>query len=196
MTALHALEFGPFATAYHQQLATDSFKELVRRFVADNLTPQVDHDIVEIDGTFLPRATDDRQCGPNSAVRNCFLLELRFFGQSDSDYSQIKTQLWYRPSTGVFRVASGSSLYVWTPRRRRLRESEKEAIQVLVNAILNHEETSPCCPICGASLPVINNALDFRAVCPSGCFRYSFHKDDQGRLLHGQFTMPEPVFDI
>lgn len=195
MTALEALEFGPFTTAYHQRLVTDTFKDSVRHFIAENLIPQVDHDIVEIDGSFLPRATEDRNCGPHSAVRNCFFLEIRFFGHANSDYSLIKTQLWYRPTTERFQVATGSSLYVWTPRRRRERELEKESIQILVDSILKHEATAPCCPICGSSLSVVNTAYDFNAVCPGRCFRYNFHKDEQGHLTHGHFIMREPAHD-
>ncbi len=195
MTTLDAMQFGPFTTAYHDQLITDSFKESARQFIAARVLPQVDHDIVELDAALTPRAAEDRNCGPNSAVKNCFYLEIRFFGHAGTEYSELKCQLWYRPDDSAFHVATGSSIYVWTPKRRAERESQKASIQRMVDSILNNERTTPFCPVCFSNVPVVNTADHFNATCPTQCFRYSFHKDEQGCLLHGHFIMRDPVQD-
>ena len=195
MTALDALQFGPFTTAYHAQLVTDAFKASARQFVTSNILPQVDHDIVEIDGTFTPRATEDRNCGPNSAIKNCFHLYIRFFGDAETDNSEVKAQLWYRPDQSSFSVATGSSIYVWTPTRRAERESQKAAIQRMVDSLLKNQSITPSCPVCFSNVSVTNTADLFNAACPNECFRYNFHKDDQGRLLHGHFNMLQPAQD-
>lgn len=195
MTALHALQFGPFSTAYHEQLVTDAFKESARRFVATRILPQVDHDIIEIDGTLTPRATVDENCGPNSAVKNCFELDIRFFGQNAADYSELKADLWYRPDSGTFQVATRSSLYVWTPTRLEERISQKAAIHRVVDSVLQHEVSTAFCPVCFANVSLINTPDYFHAACPNKCFRYNFHKDEKGRFLHGHFFMFQPQSD-
>lgn len=195
MTALDALQFGPFSTAYHEQLVTDEFKESARRFVATRILPQVDHDIIEIDGTLTPRATAEQNCGPNSAVKNCFELDIRFFGQDAANYSELKADLWYRPDSGTFQVATRSSLYVWTPTRREERMSQRAAIERMVNAVLRREASTLFCPVCFVNVPLINTPDYFSAVCPQKCFRYTFHKDENGRFLHGRFFMFQPQSD-
>lgn len=195
MTSLDGLKFGPFTTAYHRQLVTDGFKTSACQFVTSNILPQVDHDIVELDGTLAPRATDDRNCGPNSAIRNCFYLDIRFFGDAEQDYSELKSQLWYRPAQSVFQVSNGSSLYVWTPARRAERVTQKAAIQRMVDSVLRNEPMTPFCPVCFSNVSVVNTTDHFNAACPNQCFRYNFHKDEKGRLLHGHFNMREPVAD-
>ncbi len=189
MTALHALKFGPFSTVYHEQLVTDAFKESARRFVATKILPQVDHDIIEIDGTLTPRVTDDLNCGPNSAVKNCFKLDIRFFGQNATDYSELKAELWYRPDSGTFQVATRSSLYVWTPSRREERLSQKAAIQRIVDSVLQHEPSTAVCPVCFANVSLTSTPDYFHAACPNKCFRYNFEKDKNGRRLHGRLSM-------
>lgn len=195
MTALDAIQFGPFTTAYHKQLVTDAFRVSARQFVTTSILPQVDHDIVEFDGTLTPRATEDRNCGANSAIKNCFYLDVRFFGDAKTDYSELKTQLWYRPAQSAFQVASGSSIYVWTPTRRAERVSQKAAIQSMVDSVLSNDRKTPFCPVCFSNVPVVNTPDIFHAVCSNGCFQYNFHKDEQGHLLHGHFNMREPVQD-
>lgn len=192
MTSLDELNFGPFSTIYHQHLVDNAFKKSARQFIADNLLPQVDHDIVAIDGSLTPRATEEINCGPNSGIRNCFFLDIRVFGRSSLDHSELKTQLWYRPDSAKFQVASQSSLYVWTPKRRKERELQKTAIQQMIDSILAEQNPAPFCPICFSTLSVVNRPDLFHAACPNKCFRYNFHKDESGRLLHGHFNMFEP----
>ncbi|QDT63104.1 hypothetical protein [Calycomorphotria hydatis] len=195
MNQLKALKFGPFSTAYHQQLVTNSFRESALQFILEKVLSQVDHEVAEIDGALTPRATEEQNCGPNSAIRNCFHLEIRFWGQSPSSYSELKTQLWYRPNTNSFQVAKRSSLYVWTPNRRKERETQLAAIQSMMDSVLKQEVSTPFCPVCFSNLSVINTADYFSADCPNECFCYRFRKDEQGRLLHGSFNMPEPMTD-
>lgn len=192
MGTLDALQFGPFTTAYHRKLVTDVFKDSARQFLVENVLPQIDHNIVEIDGALTPRATEDRNCGPHSGLKNCFSLDMRFFGQAETEYSELETQLWYRSDRSEFHVVKGSSLYVWTPKRRAERESWMAAIQHMMDSLLKGETISLYCPACFSDLSVRNTANCLDATCSNQCFRYRFRKDERGRLSYGCFEMREP----
>jgi len=187
-----AIVYGPFSAEYHRVLVNDTFKGALREFLASKLVPQLDHAFTDATGTLTACFDEDRFCGPNSLVRDCFRLEFQFRGPDGE--SRIKTEIVYNRD-GQFSARRGHSLYLWTPSRQRKRQLEKEAIQKTVDGILDNAIQRPSCPLCSAELQVINVPTLFDVVCPSGCFNYNFHRDEKGRPLHGHFFMGSPSED-
>jgi hypothetical protein len=190
-----AIVYGPFKAEYHRVLVDDSFKRALSEFLASKLLPQLDHAFTDATGTLSACFDEDRFCGPNSLVRDCFRLEFAFRG-ADGE-SRIKTEVVYNLG-GLFAVRRGRrgySLYLWTPSRQRKRQSEQEAIQRTVRAILDHVNDHPSCPLCSAALKVVDAPALFDVVCPNRCFNYNFHRDEKGEPLHGHFFMCDPRED-
>jgi len=187
-----AIVYGPFNAEYHRVIVDDTFKRALREFLASKLLPQLDHALTDATGTLTACFDEDRFCGPNSLVRNCFRLEFAFRG-TDGE-SRIKTEVVYNPG-GPFAVRRGHSLYLWTPSRQRKRQSEQEAIQKTVRAILKHESDRPSCPLCSAALSGIDATALLDVICPNRCFNYNFHRDEKGEPLHGHFFMGDPRED-
>jgi hypothetical protein len=186
-----AIVYGPFNAEYHRALVNDSFKRALREALTAKLLPQLDHDFTDATGTLAACFDEDRFCGPNSLVRDCFRLEFQFRGPDGE--SRIKTEITY--NRGEFSARRGHSLYLWTPSRQRKRQLKEEAIQRTVGAILDNALDRPSCPLCSAELHVINAPALFDVVCPNRCFKYNFHRDEKGRPLHGHFFMGSPSED-
>ena len=180
-----AIVYGPFDADYHRATVQDSFKRALSDFLASKLLPQLDHAFTDAAGTLTACFGEDRFCGPNSLVRDCFRLELQFRGPDGE--SRIKTEI-TRDRDGQFSARRGHSLHLWTPSRQRKRQLEQEAIHKTVRAILDNAVEKPFCPLCAAVLQVINAPALFDVVCPNRCFKYNFHRDENGKPLHGTFS--------
>lgn len=185
-----AIVCGPFKAEYHRVIVNDTFKRALREFLALKLLPQLDHAFTDGRGTLTACFDEDRFCGPNSLVRDCFKLEFHFRGPDGE--SRIKTEITHNRD-GQFSARRGHSLYLWTPSRQRKRQSEQEAIQKTVGAILDNAVERPSCPVCSAELQVINAPALFDVLCPNRCFKYNFHRDEEGKPLHGHFFMGSPA---
>jgi hypothetical protein len=187
-----AILYGPFNAEYHRAVVDDTFKKELREFLASKLLPQLDHVFTDARGTLTACFDEDRYCGPNSLVRDCFRLELQFRGPDGE--SQIKTEI-IRNRDGQFSARRGHSLYLWTPSRQRKCQSVQEAIQTTVDAILDNAVQRSMSPLCSAELRVMNAISLFDVFCPNRCFKYSFHRDENGRFAHGHFMMATPSDD-
>jgi hypothetical protein len=181
---------GPFETQYHRELADGEFCDVVERFIRSRLASQVDHPIEAVVGSLTACFDEDRYCGPNSAVRNVFRLELTFRGEGEE--STIRTDLNYDDRSSEFSPRRGSSLYVWTPTRRRVRAEHQNMIKSVVKDVLDGGQSTVLCPICGTELHVIDCDGFFDLFCPSRCFKYNFHRDEDGNPTHGHFFMSDP----
>ncbi len=192
-SAFDSIVYGPFITEYHRKLVDDAFKRTFVGFLDRNLLPQVDHEFASASGALTAAYNEDRYCGPNSLVRDCFRFQFTFNGSKG--HSRIKTELEYSSKDRQFEVRRGRSLYLWTPQRQRKRQSEQEAIQQIVNGILDGSDNQSLCPLCHAKLMVVNNSWLFDVVCPNRCFKYNFHKNQDGQPLHGHFFIDDPKGD-
>jgi hypothetical protein len=190
MASSPSIDVGPFRASYHRALVDEAFLACLDAFLQEILSPQVDHPIAKTAGSLTACFDEERYCGPNSAIRNLFRLKLTFHGPTEE--STIETDLEFDPNTRSFSARPGNSLYVWTPARQRVLLERKARIQATVKCILDEDPGEVACPLCRAPLAVVNNQHLFDARCPSGCFNYNFHKDDDGNLLHGHFFMGEP----
>ena len=187
-----SIVYGPFNAEYHRVVVDDAFKRALREFLASKLLPQLDHAFADTRGTLAACFDEDRYCGPNSLVRDCFKLDFHFRGPDGE--SSIKTEI-IRNRDGQFAARRGRSLYLWTPLRQRKRQSDQGAIQETVGAILDNAVENPSCPLCSAELQVINGPALFDVLCPNRCFKYNFHRDEKGEPLHGHFFMDDPSED-
>lgn len=193
MRIVDEIRFGPFSSAYHRGLVNDEFKARLQQFLERELLPQLDEPIREADGTIAATFDSDRYCGPNSLVRDIFTLEIVLVG--DAGTSELKSDITFDVADGSFaaRTGHGHHFYVWTPTRRQNRAHELEAIQRAVDDIQRGREFNPECPICAGSLSAINNPDIFDVRCTDNrCFKYNYHKDENGRLAHGHFFTKHP----
>lgn len=191
--SIDSIVYGPFQAQYHRATVNDSFKRLLCEFLTAKLLPQLDRHFTEVHGALTACFDDERHCGPNSLVRDCYRLEVVFRGPDGE--SQIKAEITYNSERG-FAARRGDSFYLWTPSRRRKRQAEQEAIRKTIAAVLEKVVERAACPICHAELQVVNTPNLFDVVCPSRCFKYNFHRDENGQPSHGHFFMSDPSSDV
>lgn len=185
---MYKIEFGPFKTEYHQTLAENGFRDAAIKFVNKNFVSQLEGDLNSVSGTVEAEFNEEKYCGSNSAVRNKFKFNLIF--ETSSGKASYKGTLKY--SETEFEVARGSSLYVWTQARLDARKKQQSKIQEIANHILAKESFVNQCPVCFGEVNYLNTDHMFDLGCKSHCFIYSYHKDSDGKFLHGHFFMKEP----
>lgn len=185
------IQFGPFASAYHSGAMTLEFKEALGAFLEEELLPQVEQPFESTSGTLVAAYDDERYCGPNSAVRDIYKLELAFRRSSGDD--TIEVELVFRANASAFSTRRNKPLYLWTPARRDRYQAEGRRIQHLCGCIAKHEGVEAVCPSCSAVLRVHDSPGLFDVSCPNRCFKYNYHRDPaNGELLHGHFFRKEP----
>jgi hypothetical protein len=186
--------FGPFLSEYHRALVGETFREALGDFIRERLLSQVDHQVDAMVGGVVACFDEDKYCGPNSAVRNLFRLNLAF--RHEDDESRIEIDLECGPQAAGFSPRRGESLYVWTPSRRNRRQAEQTSVRLMVKHILEEGVQIALCPLCSLPLRVVNTAAIFDVSCPARCFKFNFHKDEDGQPLHGHFFMGKPADDV
>ncbi len=194
MKLVDQLRFGPFSTSYHRESVNATFKEQLELFLQHNLILQLDSPLREFDGTLTATFDNEKNCGHTSLVRDIFTLEC--IAICDDGMSDVNSDIVYDPVHGAFTPRTGfdNFFYVWTPTRKRTRESELSAIQRVVDDIMRGEASDFECPICGGEITAVNNPEIFDARCKRRrCFVYNFHKDECGRLAHGHFFTTHPM---
>lgn len=194
MRLVDYIQIGPFATAYHQGIVGEAFLTALSEFLEREVVGQLDGPVVDAEGTLVATHGKDVHCAPTSLVRDFFTLDLTIFG--DDGISELKGDIVYHPATKTFtpRFGHGPYFYLWTPSRKWQAESEKELIQQLVDDIVAGRSIDTSCPLCRGRIKASNDPqmLDVRCV-DHECFVYSYHKDEQGRLLHGHFWTKHPA---
>jgi hypothetical protein len=188
MRLVDHIEIGPFTASYHRALVNDVFISSLASFLDDALLSQCDMTPDEAEGSLVAVFDAERYCGENSLVRDLFTLDLRLF--ADDGVSEIKADIVYDPQSRNFAARPGHNrrFYLWTPRRKEIREDHLAAIQRIVDDVLAGRTVVACCPFCSGAIDVVNDRSLFDVRClGKRCFEYNYHKDDRGRLLHGHF---------
>jgi len=184
-----AIKFGPFSAPYHQKLVNDRFKQNLSRFIDDVLLPQLDEDVNSIQGSVTAEFNQQRYCGPNSAVKDVFKIDLALTSQSG--VSHYKARLKYDDPT--FSTRRGSTFYLWTPARQKTREKQIETIQEIAQNIIEKIEVKENCPVCNTAIQFTNTEYLLAIGCSNQCFSYHYHKDPETEnVLHGHFFITEP----
>ena len=114
--------------------------------------------------------------------------------KSKSGISSYKAKLKYKDSK--FKPRRGSSLYLWTPKRKVEREIQVKGIEAIVQKVVNNSEINDKCPICNSDISYINNQHILDISCNEHCFNYHYHKNpNSGKFVHGHFHIREPEYD-
>lgn len=187
------LQIGPFSTAYHRALVSDKFTTALERFLQLKLAPQLNEAIHNTNGTVKATFDHKRFCGPSSLIRNIFTLELHL--TSDTGPSELKADVIFDPEELSFATRKGHDFffYLWTPQRKRQREEENARIQRFVSDIKRNRTAPMMCPICGGPVRHLDRDDLFDVACTDNrCFKYNYHKDENGRLAHGHFFRRHP----
>jgi|EBPBio282013_DNA_FD.fasta_scaffold53342_1 hypothetical protein len=173
------LVVGPFRSTYHNEPVNDRFKADLDRYLRHELLPQVQTTYTKTEGVLAAAFDEDRFCGPHSAIRNIFNFEFRFLAGSESEH--VKAQLIYAPSDGTFSVRYSKPLILWTTERKRRQLEARQKIEVICQEILCGSRKDADCPICGASVRVIDGDALFDVSCPIADL---FHC-----LAHGEYAV-------
>lgn len=186
----HKLVFGPFAAAYHRDAVDDLFRSRLSRFVEEQLLPLSTLCRPEVSGAVTAFADEDRHCGPNSAVKEIYRLQITLAdGKLTEDFDQ---EIIHRPEAETFTVRGDRPLYLWTVERKRRQVENEKAIEALISKICNGLREAQC-PVCGAPVDVSDEAEIFGAKCSEGCFYWHYHRFELGgEPVHGTFMMKDP----
>lgn len=186
---MYKIEFGPFKTKYHQDLAINGFQDAAIKFIHENFVSQLEQESYSVTGTVEAEFNEEKYCGSNSAVRNKFKFNLVF--ETSSGKASYKGTLKFTET--AFEAARGSSLYVWTQSRLDARKKQQSKILEIANLILAKKSFENQCPVCFGEVNYLNTERMFDLGCKAHCFTYSYHKDSDGKFLHGHFFMKEPT---
>ncbi len=185
--AFASIRFGPFKSDYHEVATVGQFREGLNDYLVRKLLPQVDEPFTSTTGALQAVYDDQKYCGPNSAVRDLYRLEFEFQRSSGND--SIKLDLAYSPATYSFAPRyRGTTLHLWTKARKAAQEEQNVKIEAVCQQILHNEFSVAKCPVCDADLTITNSPALFDVLCPTGCFKYNFHRDPAtGEFQHGHF---------
>ena len=181
------------STSYHRGMIESGLLSRLETFIATDLASQLPEPADDIHGTLVPCFDEERYCGPNSAVKDVYRLELSF--QAGSEI------------VGTFKddISYDTAAQTFGPRRRhrrllvitKAREDAQRALAVAVDAlcqrIANEHLKEAACPKCSTALQIIDSPALFDVTCPQGCFKYNFHRDPaSGQFQHGHvfFGLP------
>jgi len=183
--------FGPFSTEYHRRAVNDEFREALDTYLSKELLPQVDEPFESTTGSLKAEVNEERFCGPNSLVKDIYILDFAFVRPGSSD--QITAQIRRNPKTGLFAPRYKRPLFLWTTKRKEENGAFHKAVEEIVNrAVQGHTENWPC-PRCGTTLKVLDSAALVDVSCPRGCFSYNFHRDPVTKEFHhGHFFSGPP----
>jgi hypothetical protein len=186
------IEFGPFQTVYHRSAVNNGFREALSKFLEREVLPQLDEPWTRTQGRLTAEFDAEKYCGPNSAVRDAYKLELAFIRDSGAD--EIKAQIYRDTKTGDFRPRfKGRPLVLWTEKRKAEQRTFRKAIDHVIKRIQAGEHFQWVCPRCSARLSLIDSPGLFDLSCPHGCFNYNFHRDLKTReFTHGHFFSKPP----
>jgi hypothetical protein len=186
------IQFGPFKASYHCKSVNDAFKEALSAFLEAELLPQVVQPYDSASGSLAAAYDDQKYCGPRSAVRDIYKLEFTFRRPAGDD--TIKTELIFDPKEQSFTTRHRRPFFLWTVARKERKKREREAIEDVCRRIANREQTIGNCPLCLASLQIIDTPDLFDVRCPERCFNYNFHREPtSGAFLHGHFHTSDTV---
>lgn len=187
------LRVGPFSSQYHRDNVGADFECALQGFLETNLLPQVTVAFEDVAGGVAAVFDNDRNCGPNSAVKNLYKIEIAF-RQGDL-VEEIKAELRYDAEKKTFETRRGGPLYLWSlPRKNRDREL-RVSIDSVCRRIDRDGLVDADCPSCGGALRITNTPALFDVVCLNACFKYNFHRDPKtGNFEHGHFFMRPPSF--
>jgi hypothetical protein len=195
--AFASIVFGPFQTAYHSGAVDEQFREALSFYLEQDLLPQVDEPFESTEGSLVAAFNEEKYCGPNSLVKDAYVLDFSFVRNDGRD--TIKIELVRDPKTGGFRPRyRGRGLELSTAKRRSEGEAFLRKIQLKVAEIIDGKEVSLVCPSCNGEMELVNNAHLFDLSCPNGCIAYNFHRDPTtGDAMHGHvYSRPrrgEPI---
>jgi hypothetical protein len=183
--AFQSIVFGPFRTNYHSLAVDGAFRESLSAYLEKNLLPQVEDPYSSTEGTLVAAFNEEKYCGPNSLVKDVYVLDFSFVREGERD--SIKVDLIRNNDTGEFRPRyRGAGLELSTAKRRAAGGAFLRDIQTLVDRILRGEETELVCPSCGGQMTLVNSLHLFDLTCPVGCVTYNFHRDpESGAASHG-----------
>lgn len=182
------------STSYHRGMIADGLLTRLEMFISEDLAPQLPVPADNIHGTIVPCFDEERYCGPNSAVKDVYRLELSF--QAGAEI------------VGIFRddISYDSVSQTFGPRRRHRKlivvtqaweEAQKawaEAVHTICERISKKHLTEAACPKCTTALNIIDSPALFDVSCPQRCFNYNFHRDPaSGEFQHGHVFYGQPA---
>ena len=174
------------STSYHRGMIADGLLTRLEMFISEVLASQLPVPADDIHGTIVPCFDEERYCGPNSAVKDVYRLELSF--QTGAEIvGTFRDDISYDSASQTFGPRRRHrKLIVVTQAREEAQKALAEAVHTLCQRIGKEHLTEAACPKCSTALNIIDRPALFDVTCPQGCFNYNFHRDpESGEFLHG-----------
>ena len=173
-------------TSYHRRMVEDGLLDRLQQFIAEDLVPQLPGPVDVVAGTITPCFNEDHYCGANSAVKDTYRLDVRFFAASEvvgTIVEEIEDDVRNRRFRPRYRH---KKLIVLTQARLAAQAVLSRSVQSLCRRIAQQHLAEAICPNCHADLKIIDSPEIFDVRCPWHCFTYNFHRDPaSGAFLHG-----------
>ena len=163
-------------------------------FITTDLASQLPVPADDVHGTFVPCFNEERYCGPNSAVKDVYRLELSFQAGSEI-VGTFMDDISYDTAARTFGPRRRHRrLLVITKARQEAQRALAEAVNALCQRIGKEHLTEAACPQCSTDLKIIDSPGLFDVTCPQGCFNYNFHTDPaSGQFQHGHVFFKQPA---
>jgi hypothetical protein len=174
------------STSYHRGMIDNGLLSRLESFIMADLSSQLPVPADDIHGTIMPCYDEERYCGPNSAVKDIYRLELCFQAGSEI-LGTFKDEISYNTASQTFAPRRRHRrLLVATQARKEVRRALGEAVDTLCQRISKEHLVGAACPKCSTALNIIDSPALFDVTCPQGCFTYEFHRDPgSGEFQHG-----------
>lgn len=174
------------STNYHCDRIADGLLSHLERFISAELAAQLPDPADDIHGTLTPCYNEEKYCGPNSAVKDVYRLDLSFRIGTET-VGTFKDDIRHEPvSQGFVPRYKHRKLLVITQARRLAQKKFSEAVHALCRRICEAHIREATCPKCSATLKIIDAPALFDVSCPERCFNYNFHRDPStGEFQHG-----------
>jgi hypothetical protein len=180
-------------TSYHRGMIDNGLLARLEMFIAADLASQLPVPADDIHGTIVPCFDEERYCGPNSAVKDVYRLELSFQAGGEV-VGTFKDDISFDPASSTFGPRRRHRrLLVITQARQEAQRTLAEAVDVLCKRIGREHLTEATCPRCSTAVNIIDSPALFDVTCPQGCFNYNFHRDPaSGEFQHGHVFYGQP----
>lgn len=186
------LKLGPFRADFHRTRVAAGLAADLAAFVAAEIIPQLTIVATNIEGAFTAAYDNDRNCGPNSAVKDLYHLKLIFSSVNGAE--GLDSDLVYRAPG--FAPPRGRPLVIWTIPRLEDFCRRRERLAEICRSFKAGELSAAQCPTCSSSLHLHSSATLFAISCPSGCVDIDEHREAAGGLTHGHFFMRDTLLGL
>jgi hypothetical protein len=189
---LARIVFGPFVAQYHREAIDERFRASFREFLNRELMPQVSIDYESMVGTLAAKFDHDRNCGPNSAVRDIYHLRVEFRRGDVAEYAAEELVYDTRRATWRARRQRPRPITLQTLERQSRHSRIERGVGEIIASTQTGDMVGAVCPGCNAPLDISDTDALFAISCPNQCFDFHVHRRGTTREVSQQTFFINP----